>query len=156
MNPLFFLFALLPLFASAQHVVTFDPEKDPIARRSSDGTIQFVVPARAVAVSIQESVPQIIDIQSIGIQKFGKSSYVIASGWERNKPGVSFAVAVLLAETSPGSFQADNLVISCSSAGDCRECSLPPLCNCSKGEGTCSQNSTWLISLKKITVTLLD
>ena len=156
MKPLFFFLLLFSISASAQRVVTLDPEKDPIAQRVSDGSIQFIVPIRALTISIQETMPTIVDIQTLGIQKFGKSNYIIASGKSWNKPGTEVSVAILLVETSHGVFQADDLVISCTSAGDCRECSLPPLCKCSKGEGSCGQNAFLATPLKKVTVTLFD
>ena len=156
MKPYVLLFTILPLFLNAQRVYTLDPEKDLIARRSPDGTLQFVVPARVLAISIQEAIPLMTDIQSIGLQKIGKSNYFVASGKERYRPEITFTVAILLTETAPGAFQADDLVISCTSAGDCRECSLPPICKCNKGEGSCGQNSAMLTSLKKVTVTLFD
>ena len=156
MKPYFLLFALLPIFANAQRVVTFDPAKDPVARRSADGSIQIIVPARVLVVSILEAIPQMMEIQIIGIQKIGKSNYLFAGGKERSRTDFNFSVAILLAETVPGEFQADDLVISCSSAGDCRECSLPPICSCGKGEGSCSQNSAMIAALKKVTMTLFD
>lgn len=146
----------LPLFMSAQRVFTFDPEKDILARKSSQGALEFAVPMKALILSIQEAIPQISDIQTVGLEKIGKSNYLIASGKERERPAYNLSIAVLLAETATGEFQADNLVISCSSAGDCRECSLPPLCTCNKGEGSCGQNIAMMASLKKVTVTLFD
>ncbi len=153
---IYFVLLFLPFCSSAQHVFTLDPEKDPIAHRAPDGTLQFVVPVRVLAVSIQEAIPQITEIQTLGLEKFGQSNYLIASGKDLVRPDISFSVAILLAETAPDEFRADNLVISCSSTGDCRECSLPPTCKCNKGEGTCGQNIAIMTSLKKVTVTLFD
>ena len=157
MNPLFFFLLLfLTASVSAQRVVTLDPEKDALANRVADGSIQFIVPMHALCVSIQEAMPAISSIQILGIQKIGKSNYIIASGKVLTKPETAVVMAILLVETAPGSFQTDDLVISCSSAGDCRECSLPPLCKCTKGEGSCGQNATLIAPLKKVTVTLSD
>jgi hypothetical protein len=150
------LLLLLPLAGIAQRVVTLDPEKDAIARRTAGGELQLVVPFQALAISIQEAVPQITNIHTIGIQKIGRSNYLVASGREREQPEINSSIAVLLVETSPGELQTDNLAISCTSSGDCRECSLPPLCTCNKGEGSCGQNSAFITALKKVTVTIFD
>lgn len=150
------IYLLLCFHAGAQRVYTLDPETEVIAHRTSNGSLQFSVPVKVLTLSLQESITQITDIDSIGIEKIGKSNYLIARGKERSKPGVKVSIAMLLAETSPGEFQADNLIISCSSAGDCRECSIPPICKCNKGEGSCGQNNVMIASLKKVTVTLFE
>ncbi len=155
MKPLL-LFLLLAVSSSAQRVVTFDPEKDVLAQRQPDGSVQTALPVQALCYSIQEAMPAVSNIQILGIQKIGKSNYLIAEGKVLAKPETVVVMAVLLVETSPGNFQADDLVISCSSSGDCRECSLPPLCRCTKGEGNCGQNATLMAPLKKVTLTLFD
>ena len=101
MKPILLFLLLMPLVLSAQRVVTLDPVKDPVARRSPEGTIQFVVPIRALTISIQESLPHITDIQTIGIQKIGKSNYIIASGKGTRPTETNVSVAILLAETAP-------------------------------------------------------
>ncbi len=150
------LFLLTTFTLNAQRVVTFDPEKDVLAHRQPDGSVQIALPAQALCYSIQEAMPAVSNIQIVGIQKIGKSNYLIADGKILAKPETGVIMAILLVETSPGSFQADDLVISCSSSGECRECSLPPLCKCTKGEGNCGQNATLMAPLKKVTVTLFD
>jgi hypothetical protein len=153
---LFLILITLPCVTFSQRVVTFDPAKETVARRSSDGTLQLITSARAVALSIQEAIPQVTDIQAIELQKISKSFYVIARGRLFNAPETCLTIAILLAETSPDEFQADGLIISCTSSGDCRECSVPPGCSCTKGAGSCNQNNAQIVALKKVTLTLFD
>lgn len=147
---------LLPFTSSGQQLISLDPTKDPVARRSLDGSVNFIVPIQAMTVSMQEAMPFIAELQTNGIQKIGKSSYIVAHGKELNKPENNITVAILLIETEPGIFQVDDLVISCSSSGGCRECSLPPICQCNKGAGNCGKTTAFLIPLKKVTLTLVD
>jgi hypothetical protein len=150
------LAAFLPAASFAQRVVTLDPVKDPIALRNTSGTFEFAIAPQAIAVSIQEAIPQISAIDSLFFQKIGKSNYLLARGNNTYLPGSKLSLAILLVETGNGMFQTDDLVISCSSAGECRECSLPPVCTCNKGSGSCGQNSTFITALKKVTVTIFD
>lgn len=150
------LLLLFPLSLCAQRVVTLDPDKDPVARRLPDGSLQLMVPNRALVASIQETIPQMMDIQTVVLGKIGKSNYLMAQGDDRYRPGAHYSVAILLVETTPGLLQTDNLVISCSSDGNCRECTFPAPCTCTKGGGGCTQDSSMDTPLKKVTVTIFD
>lgn len=163
LNPLVmkFLFTIIYciLFiyaAGAQRVVTLDPEKDAIATRTADGSLAFTAPLKALAASIQNALPEISGIDSLCLKKFGRSNYLVVSGKKGPVQLESVGVAILLVETTPGQFQTDNLVVICSSSGDCRECATPPTCTCSKGEGLCSQSAAMTIALKKVTLTLSE
>lgn len=152
-----FIYCILFIYAaSAQHVVTVDPEKDAIARRYSDGSMALIVPDKALAASIQNALPGITELDSFNLQKIGRSTYLVAQGKKGAAPPENIGLAILLVETSPGQFQADNLVVICSSYSDCRECASPPACSCSKGEGSCGQSAAMTIALKKVTLTLAE
>ena len=142
--------------AIAQRLFTFDPETDFLARRNSTDSIQLLAPIRAIAVAIQDANPQVTDIDQVEIRQIGKSRYLVATGKDTYRPGNRLTLAILLAETKPGYFQADAVVISCSSSGECRECALPPNCSCVRGEGGCAQNNAWYNAMRKVTLTLYD
>jgi hypothetical protein len=148
------LFLLTATVAFSQQTLTLDPGKDAIARRLGDGTIFLTVPTKLLNVSIQEALPDVLGIEINGIKKIGKSAYLLAKGLDRATLNNTVQLAILMAETATGEFYADGLVISCSSTGSCRECSLPPSCSCTNGDGSCSQGKTMFRSLAKVTVTI--
>lgn len=158
MKPLLtFTYCILFIYAAgAQRVITLDPEKDAIARRTVDGVPELAVPVKALAASIQNAFPEITSVDSVSLKKIGRSQFLLAYGTRYTNAPENIGIAILLVETSPGQFQTDDLAVICSSSGDCRECASPPTCSCSKGQGNCSQSAALTIQLKKVTVTLYD
>ncbi len=142
------LFVFLGQIAGAQRATTFDPATDVVAIRKNTDAIEMLVDPEALSLSVRESMPGISSVDSVRLMRFGRSGYLLAHC--RSNTETTVTLAILLAETSAGTFYTDQLVISCSSTGNCRECSLTPACACVKGSGSCEQ-SVRLINLKKVT-----
>jgi hypothetical protein len=145
---------LLPFFVTAQKTITLDPEQDPIARRSPNGSLELAVPPRVLIASLEATIPDmVVGIDTFELIKMGKSNYLIARS--NNKTTTMRTVmAFLLQETTPNQFLADGLFLSCSGSGECRECSFPATCSCLKGAGGCILSATMAIKLHKVSVSV--
>lgn len=146
----FFFGAFLVQIASAQRAITFDPATDVVAIRKNTDTIEMLINPEALALSVRESISEVSVVDSVRLICFARSGYLLAHCRGNGSPAPDITLAILLAETATGTFFTDQLVISCSSTDNCRECSLTPACACVKGSGSCEQ-SVRLINLKKIT-----
>lgn len=146
---LLILLCTLGQTASAQRAITFDPATDVVAVRKNTDSIEMLVHPEALAQSVRESIPDVSAVDSIRLMRFARSGYLLAHCRSSNAES-AITLAILLAETAAGTFYTDQLVISCSSTGNCRECSLTPACACVKGSGSCEQRVR-LINLKKVT-----
>lgn len=143
------LLVFLGQIADAQIATTFDPATDVVAIRKNADTIEMLVDPEMLSLSVRESIPGISSVDSVRLMRFARSGYLLAHC--RSNTETAVTLAILLAETAAGAFYTDQLVISCSSTGNCRECSLTPACACAKGSGSCEQ-SVQLINLKKVTL----
>lgn len=156
----FFAILLLPALLAAQRVVTFDPERDTIAHRLPNGDIQLSVPSKAVFSALEQGTPYITGVSEIYFRKIGKSNYLIAKGRKKNDEINTVTMAILLAEIKPGSFQTDNLAMSCIGSNGCSECQEPPNCGCSSTlttGGSCpSGQMSTQPAFAKVTVTVFD
>jgi len=144
------VFVFLGQIAGAQKATTFDPATDVVAIRKNADTIEMLVDPEVLALSVRESIPGVSSVDSVRLMRFARSGYLLAH-CRNSSPESAITLAILLAETAAGTFYTDQLVISCSSTGNCRECSLTPACACVKGSGSCEQ-SVRLINLKKVTI----
>ena len=147
----FIIFVFSGQIAGAQQAITFDPATDVVALRKNTDTIEMLIPPEALALSVRESIPGISSVDSVRLIRFARSGYLMAYCQNNSRPESAITLAILLAETAAGTFYTDQLVISCSSTGNCRECSLTPACACVKGSGSCEQ-SVRLINLKKVSL----
>lgn len=147
----FIIFVFSGQVAGAQRTITFDPTTDIVALRKNADTIEMLVHPEALALSVRESIPGLTSVDSVRLIRLARSGYLLAYCRSANSPESAITLAILLAETAAGTFYTDQLVISCSSTGNCRECSLTPACACVKGSGSCEQ-SVRLINLKKVTL----
>lgn len=145
------IFVFLGQIAGAQRATTFDPATDVVAIRKNTDTLEMLVDSEALVLSVRESIPGISFVDSVRLVRFARSGYLLAYCRSNSHPESAITLAILLAETATGTFYTDQLVISCSSTGNCRECSLSPECACVKGSGSCEQ-SVRLINLKKVTL----
>jgi hypothetical protein len=128
-----------------QTKVTFDPQRDTIAQRISDGTIQIRTSTNDIRKSLETSLGDLTDFRAIQIKKIGLSQYLTFKATQKQDPLVQTSGAILLVETSPGIFQADQLLLTCS--GSCGDCGEEPNKSC----GCCGQSrNTELIMAKVI------
>jgi len=147
----FIIFVFPGQIAGAQRTTTFDPATDVVAIRKNTDTLEMLVDSEVLALSVRESIPGVSFVDSVRLVRFARSGYLLAYCRSNSHPEAAITLAILLTETATGTFYTDQLVISCSSTGNCRECSLSPACACVKGSGSCEQ-SVRLINLKKVTL----
>ncbi|MCB9345167.1 MAG: hypothetical protein H6576_15870 [Lewinellaceae bacterium] len=143
-------------FLYGQRLVSLNPDKDPVARMDSTNKLKLTVPLQTIEASLAQAFPEFEGIQLLGIQKIGKSNYLLAKGQAKENELINIYLSILLVQNECDSYLLDDLIITCSGSGECRECTTPPQCQCNKGEGTCEQSKVLMKTLPRVTLTILD
>jgi hypothetical protein len=128
-----------------QSRVVFDPERDTIARRMPDGSVSLHTPIHILNASLSASLNNLTDYRGVQVKKLGRSQYLTFKATSKQNMLIDASVAILLTETTPGVFQADQLMLTCS--GTCGDCGEDPTRAC----GCCGQSSSSSIVLATVT-----
>lgn len=152
-NYIIWLLLLLPIFATAQHLTSFDPETDTIALSNSRGVWKVWVPENTLIAAAQVVTPELDAVFDVRIQDVKGKPYLFFKGKNHNEPEKALTVMVRLVETGLGVWKTGNMYQACKGEY-CSQCNFVDYMGCACEQYNAPPNEEPVISVCNHMITI--